>query len=65
MLPLAAMAGAASAGKAIEKFGRRTIIVATAFPFIIGWGLIAASALVAKHEEGKLALLFIGRLLTG
>jgi len=65
LLPLAAMVGAAVAGKGIEKLGRRVVVILTAFPFIIGWIAIACSSLLANHETPKLLLLFSGRFLTG
>ena len=65
LLPLAAMVGAAAAGKGIEKLGRRVVVILTAFPFIIGWIAIACSSLLANHETPKLLILFSGRFLTG
>lgn len=59
------MVGAAAAGKAIEKLGRRVVVILTAFPFIVGWIAIACSSLLANQETPKLLLLFTGRALTG
>ena len=65
MLPLAAMIGAAAAGKGIERWGRRTVIILTAIPFILGWIAIGVSKLLADKPTAKLFVLFAGRILTG
>ena len=65
LLPLAAMLGSAIAGKGIERWGRRVVIIATAFPFIVGWIGIASSSLLVDYHSLKIFVLFLGRILTG
>ena len=65
LLPLAAMLGAAVAGKGIERLGRRSVLVLTALPFIAGWIAIACTKLLADEHTAKILLLYIGRVLTG
>ncbi|XP_012278618.1 facilitated trehalose transporter Tret1 [Orussus abietinus] len=57
IMPLSALFGGIAGGPSIEYFGRRNTILATAFPFITAWLLIA----MAQNIE----MLLIGRALSG
>ncbi|XP_063434964.1 solute carrier family 2, facilitated glucose transporter member 8-like [Mytilus trossulus] len=57
LLPLAAMFGGPLGGWMIEKYGRKSTLLFTSAPYIIGWWLIA--------RGGNVTMLLLGRLLTG
>ncbi len=57
--------GSLTAWPISELLGRKAVVMTVGFPAFVGWLLIAFSAYVVDNMNGFVAMLLIGRLLTG
>ncbi len=57
--------GSLAAWPLSEILGRKAVLMAVGFPAFTGWLLIAFSAYIVNNLSGFVAMLLIGRLLSG
>lgn len=62
---MGAALGSLTAWPISELLGRKAVVMTIGFPAFVGWLLIAFSAYVVDNMNGFVAMLLIGRLLTG
>ena len=53
LLNLGALVGGLSGGALIDLFGRRTVMLVTCMPFVVGWILIITAASPGKMEKNR------------
>ena len=67
ILNIGALIGAAFTGVALDKFGRKAMLIAGCLPCILGWYVISASFFFITKDNyiPVFVMLLVGRFLTG